>query len=55
LLAERQTIQLGLVALLGAMNYQTYKLNSMGSLYKVNINAEDIPEDEELELMDFEE
>ena len=48
-LAERQIMVEGLEALLGKLNYRTYKISNIYSLHKIYIDRKALPDDEDLE------
>jgi hypothetical protein len=54
-LAERQAVQEGLVALLGSLNYRTYKLNSMRELNKIYLVVKKLPQDDIEALTEYSE
>jgi hypothetical protein len=54
-LAQRQLVQDGIIALLGTLNYRTYKLNKIRYLYKIYLEVKKLPEDDEDELSEYSE
>lgn len=54
-LAQRQLVQEGIVALLGTLNYRTYRLDKIRYLYKIYLEVKKLPEDDEDELMEYSE